>query len=389
MIQRLEVKGLNNRVDANLVFNEDLNIITGKNGSGKTTLLKLIWYLISGNLERILPEILFQFVSIETDQFSLSIKPDKHEFNYNSAEGDMCVDFNIPLETIDLERIDELNKIIVSKMKSSLFFPTFRRIEGGFTRSSRYITANIPREYGGWMFRDMATDRLQEALSQLSKAVSVYNHKFIASISTHDIVDLLTEKYADVSEEISELQSRLLNDISKRIQDSSSGGKALETQIPQDEVSVLNDIKQVTEMRDSLLRPFSVLSELTRNILQYQAIRVTGQLVHGEGTDGITLGEGTDGITLGKAKKAISSDILSAGEKQMLSFLCYNAFSEKTAIFIDEPELSLHVDWQRLLLPTLLEQKTENQFFIATHSPFIYSKYPDKEILLGDDRGAS
>ena len=71
----------------------------------------------------------------------------------------------------------------------------------------------------------------------------------------------------------------------------------------------------------------------------------------------------------------------------MLSFLCYNAFSENTPIFIDEPELSLHVDWQRLLLPTLLEQGAGNQFFIATHSPFVYSKYPDKEILLGDDRG--
>ena len=73
MIQKLEVKGLNNRVDASLEFNEDLNIITGRNGSGKTTLLKLIWYLISGNLERIIPEILFQSVSIETDSFSLSI----------------------------------------------------------------------------------------------------------------------------------------------------------------------------------------------------------------------------------------------------------------------------------------------------------------------------
>ena len=67
----------------------------------------------------------------------------------------------------------------------------------------------------------------------------------------------------------------------------------------------------------------------------------------------------------------------------MLSFLCYNTFSENAAIFIDEPELSLHVDWQRLLLPTLLEQGIENQFFIATHSPFIYSKYPDKEGTIG------
>ena len=54
MIRKLEVKGLNNRVDGTWEFNEDLNVITGRNGSGKTTLLKLIWYLISGNIEQII-----------------------------------------------------------------------------------------------------------------------------------------------------------------------------------------------------------------------------------------------------------------------------------------------------------------------------------------------
>ena len=61
MIQYLEVKGLNNRLDGEFEFNEDLNIFTGANGSGKTTLLKLIWYLISGHLEQILAEIPFSF----------------------------------------------------------------------------------------------------------------------------------------------------------------------------------------------------------------------------------------------------------------------------------------------------------------------------------------
>ena len=68
----------------------------------------------------------------------------------------------------------------------------------------------------------------------------------------------------------------------------------------------------------------------------------------------------------------------------MLSFLCYNAFYNNTPIFIDEPELSLHIDWQRLLLPTLLDQSTGNQFFIATHSPFIFTGYSDKEFMLDD-----
>ena len=72
MIRKLEVKGLNNRVDGTWEFNEDLNVITGRNGSGKTTLLKLIWYLISGNVVQVLSEIVpFESVSIETDSYSL------------------------------------------------------------------------------------------------------------------------------------------------------------------------------------------------------------------------------------------------------------------------------------------------------------------------------
>ena len=134
---------------------------------------------------------------------------------------------------------------------------------------------------------------------------------------------------------------------------------------------IQKSVEQFTKRQDSLLRPVSVLSKRIRDIFQYEGIRVT------------------TGITLGEVNEAIASDMLSAGEKQMLSFLCYNTFEENAAFFIDEPELSLHVDWQRLLLPTLLEQDTDNQFFVATHSPFIYSKYPEKEILLGTDRGDS
>ena len=375
MIQRLEVTGLNSRIDAVMDFNEDLNIITGRNGSGKTTLLKLIWYLISGNLERIIAEILFRRVSIETDVFSLSItqvKTDRVMLDYQFVnEDNVTRNYEVPFQRDYDEQIDGLNSLIADKMNSSLFFPTFRRIEGGFARFYRYTTdadsvgyrhsVQLRRRYG-----DGATDMLQEAMSRLSTQVSVDDHKFIASISTHDIVELLTEKYADVSEKTNELYVTLSKEITHTIS---------ETKETDDANPVLTEIQkrveQSTKEQDSLLKPFSVLSKRIRDIFQYEGIRVT------------------TGITLGEVNEAIESDKLSAGEKQMLSFLCYNAFSESTAIFIDEPELSLHVDWQRRLLPTLLEQGTDNQFFIATHSPFIYSKYPDKEILLGDDRGAN
>ena len=166
-------------------------------------------------------------------------------------------------------------------------------------------------------------------------------------------------------------------------------GKNKVSEITQEPLAVLNAIQKVNEEREQLSKPFSVLSELSRKILRYNAIHITGQVVREETTTGITLGKGKDGITIGEAKDAISSDKLSSGEKQMLSFLCYNAFNQGMAVFIDEPELSLHVDWQRHLFPTLLKQGQNNQFFVATHSPFIYAKYPDKEFLLDEDRGES
>ena len=374
MIKSLSVKGLNNRIDADLEFNEDLNIITGKNGSGKTTLLKLLWYLISGNLARIIPEIPFQSVSITTDSFNLwvlKLEDDQLKLFSTFAGEQQSIETGYVGQLDD--RLKELSERIACTTERSFFFPTFRRIEGGFSgrdpRSGAQFSSfgDIEIVYPGrpiGRFTDRATERLQEAMSQLSTGLSVDDHKFIASISTRDIVALLREKHADISDETDKLYVQLSKDITRKISET-EGREAAN--------SVLDDIQdrveQVTQKREALFRPISVLSERIKDFFQDKGIQVT------------------QSITLGEAEEAIASDKLSAGEKQMLSFLCYNTFSEAVAIFIDEPELSLHVDWQRLLLPTLLEQETDNQFFIATHSPFIYSKYPDKEILLGDDRG--
>lgn len=386
MIRSLEVKELNNKLSQPFEFNEDLNIITGPNGSGKTTLLKLIWYLISGHLEQILSEIPFSSLSIETDTFSLTMaqtKTDEIELKSEfTGEKPVPKTINIDpkMKVIDRKNIDAVNELerrIAHTTKNSLFFPTFRRIEGGFSKDSRDIKDSVGRLLP-------LSEMLQMTMTRFSYDVSVNGHKFIASISTEDIGELLTQKYADIYEEITHLQSQVLADISEKMQNSPDKDEVSDNS--QDAPTVLDAIQKVNNERNMLSKPFSVLSELTRKILQYNAIHVTGRTIRGETTEGVTLVEGRDGITVGKAKHAISADILSAGEKQILSFLCYNAFSKNTAVFIDEPELSLHVDWQRLLFPILLQQETGNQFFVATHSPFIYTKYPDKEFMLNEDR---
>ena len=365
MIRYLEVKGLNNKLSQPFEFNEDLNIFTGPNGSGKTTLLKLIWYLISGHIEQILSEIPFSSLSVETDTFSLTLvqtKTDEIELKSDFTDEEQeqkTINLDPENRTIDrkdIEKVNKLQKRIAGTTKNSLYFPTFRRIEGGFFESP-------------------------------GTQVSVNGHKLIASISTEDVCELLTQKYAYIYEKITNLQSQVLEDISEKMQNNPDKGKVYDN--PQDALAVLNVIQKVNKERGQLSKPFSVLSDLTRKILQYKAICVSRRNDRGEITGGVILGEGRDGITVGKTPNAISADKLSAGEKQMLSFLCYNAFNRNMAVFIDEPELSLHVDWQRRLFPTLLKQGQDNQFFVATHSPFIYTKYPDKEFMLDQGRGES
>lgn len=64
---------------------------------------------------------------------------------------------------------------------------------------------------------------------------------------------------------------------------------------------------------------------------------------------------------------------LSAGEKQILIILLYALVQDErnSTFFMDEPEISLHVDWQKVLIKKIRELNPNAQIFIATHSPAI------------------
>ena len=55
-------------------------------------------------------------------------------------------------------------------------------------------------------------------------------------------------------------------------------------------------------------------------------------------------------------------------------------------MLIDEPELSLHVAWQKRFLPDLLKIGELSHFdaLIATHSPYIAGERSDLMVPLGE-----
>jgi len=70
---------------------------------------------------------------------------------------------------------------------------------------------------------------------------------------------------------------------------------------------------------------------------------------------------------------------LSSGEKQLLIIFGQSLLQEEDShIYIaDEPELSLHIEWQENLVNNLKNINPNSQIIFATHSPDIVSEYED------------
>ena len=65
--------------------------------------------------------------------------------------------------------------------------------------------------------------------------------------------------------------------------------------------------------------------------------------------------------------------MLSSGEKQMLAILLTVLVEDNQpyVLFMDEPEVSLHIEWQKRLIDLCLELNPNVQIILTTHSPAV------------------
>ena len=64
---------------------------------------------------------------------------------------------------------------------------------------------------------------------------------------------------------------------------------------------------------------------------------------------------------------------LSSGEKQMLAILLTVLVEDNQpyVLFMDEPEVSLHIEWQKRLIDLCVELNPNVQIILTTHSPAV------------------
>jgi len=65
--------------------------------------------------------------------------------------------------------------------------------------------------------------------------------------------------------------------------------------------------------------------------------------------------------------------MLSSGEKQMLAILLTVLVEDNLpyVLFMDEPEISLHIEWQKTLIDNILALNPNVQIILTTHSPAV------------------
>jgi hypothetical protein len=129
---------------------------------------------------------------------------------------------------------------------------------------------------------------------------------------------------------------------------------------------VVQDISRIEEDSATAMAPRTRLEEIIRRLFTgHKTISFTDNAIQVESAD--------------KSKIGLAS--LSSGEKHLMRILVEALLIEESTILIDEPELSMHVDWQTELVPTLRVLNPEAQFVLATHSPEVMASVPDDQVF--------
>lgn len=427
-------KNIRGYLNMNIDFKDELSFLVGMNGSGKTSALKLIL----GVME---PSIV-DLINISFDEINLSFcNDDSHQYDILVIKNKESIHFKITID--DKERINNqfntpvyqtrnIPQTVIQRFEEEL------NIE--FERSDYYKemrTINTPIVLGINRTDNATIKELYEVeefryRNRFSNGIKHQDHLYYA------LRDIQEKVYRNIRER-SNSQSNYINNFRNSLLEESFNFidlKEIENFIDfrnkRDEIrnlqTSLNElINSIGE--NHLIQPLnefcnkldSVLLTLeeenassekySQNVMQY--ILNTSQLVKlskgieiaKEYNDQIQklkkiLNQFTESMNsfLAESGKEIYIDAkgdiyiklpnsktntifeLSSGEKQLLVLVGSLVFNRKNSVFIvDEPELSLHLSWQRLFVKALQTASPSSQFIYATHAPAIIAENKWKE----------
>lgn len=139
-----------------------------------------------------------------------------------------------------------------------------------------------------------------------------------------------------------------------------------------------DDFSEKYKVFEELIKKLDIFTQIINERLMFKKIKISRK-------------NGFEVVDSDFPEKKLTLNQLSSGEKQEIVLfydLIFNTKSE-LLLLIDEPEISLHITWQKNFLDDLLKvaKDIDLQIILATHSPQIVSSHWDIQIDLGEEYG--
>ena len=440
-IESFTIKGLHGYKDISIEFAGKATVIVAENGSGKTTLLNALNAFLTRRFHRLsslafssieckfkgeLIPLVFEKAKLDggeenwgdslrqlaeesrmpdgelLDFLQNTYEPGQFiQFQHNSVVRQVYLKTNLDLTGVEKALDDLYSKInrsfsvevkaISSEIRRVLtdvevvYLPTYRRIERPLLRTKRSREGRpLPgrNDHSLRSYDDMAFGLadVQERLVELSEEIERSSNLEYRSLSAkilHEMLKGSAQKESVRTEDLPDIDSlsRFLGRVGRNVED-----------VFQD-IGKLYKSGEIEANDNWFLRYF--LSRLGRVIEKTREMELKVERFVTVCNSYLKLSSDEKLLTFDPqtlrvvvqdqwANRPISLDDLSSGEKQIISLMARLYLSDKQKIvLIDEPELSLSLDWQRKVLPDIIKSEMVVQLLAITHSPFIFENELD------------
>jgi predicted ATPase len=413
-LKKVKIDGFWGEKSVAINFQEEINFLIGPNGSGKTTIINLIAASLKADFTT-LDKILFDkiridfyeevpnsktYIIVEKIENEISPYPEiifkiktpelKKAKEYNLGELEEENHFRYPKDYLFHQRRMRSGKVgrdINSALKDiiSVTWLSIHRKNKFDSDNENSFESTIDLK-----IKELSTE-LTKYFGILDKQYSTETEKFQKNIflsliredknqSHLETSDLNSEQEKEALKQIFELfglrESEFKLDLSKHFKAFDSAKKKMEDK-KKPNVD-LNDFSAIIGTRriHNIVKEWSSLNQKKKDINQpkFTFIDIINSLLQRKT---IFINEKNELLVETQSGKIFHLTNLSSGEKQLIILLGQNLLQEnKPHIYIaDEPELSLHVDWQERLVDSMRSLNPNSQIVFATHSPDIVGIY--------------
>lgn len=430
-LKRLSIQKLYGCYDYDIIFNPDVTLLYGLNGCGKTTVLNIINSIISGQVYELFK---YSFVEIVLFYFDVNTNDESNITVYRSERNTLKIYFQdnentikkinkseIFLDSEDIYKVYFRKYTILNSINNlfnQIYLPINRFANHSVEQSvlerrrrsyNEYLDDNFGLEnYSDILFQ--VSRLIRNRFSQINSNIAKYNDEF-----RNNILKLLLEFHeSDITKGVKDILNNQINineieairkvyiNILKELK-IITGSE--ETRYNKFFDEFINSAKAVSNggvsvnllftyyeiLKMGKLAVIAEKNELKKTIERkpiYSFLDTVNEFI-GISEDRKTLKIDSLGelyFTTIYSSNSVDINKLSSGEKQLIIFfanLIFHSNNKKPIIFLeDEPELSLHLAWQKKFVDKALQVNPDMQLILATHAPEIIAKHVDKAVRL-------